>query len=96
MADTYRVELVPTARRQLEKLPPAIQHRLTTAMARLGGDPRPAGAKRLKGPDDILRIRVGEYRVLYRVFGERLVVLVIRVGHRREVYRAAALRRLGR
>jgi len=96
MANPFRVELTPIAQRQLENLAPALQHRLTTAMSRLGVDPWPSGAKRLKGPDDILRIRVGDYRVLYRVIGDRLVVLVIRVGHRREVYRAIARRRLGR
>jgi mRNA interferase RelE/StbE len=96
MADRFRVDLTAAARRQLEKLPPAIQHRLTTAMLRLGGDPWPPGAKRLKGPSEVFRIRVGDYRVLYRVIDDRLVVLLIRIGHRREVYREAARRRLGR
>jgi mRNA interferase RelE/StbE len=96
MSAQFRVELTATAQRQLERLPPAFQHRLTTAMARLGGDPWPAGAKRLKGPNDVFRIRVGDYRILYRVIEDRLLVLVIRLGHRREVYRAAARRRLGR
>jgi mRNA interferase RelE/StbE len=64
-------------------------------MSRLGGDPMPPGAKRLRGSDRVRRIRVGDYRILYRVIDDRLVVLVIRVGHRREVFRAIARRRLG-
>jgi mRNA interferase RelE/StbE len=96
MADRFRVDLTEAAKRQLETCAPAIQHRLTTAMLRLGADPWPRGAMRLKGPSEIFRIRVGDYRVLYRIFDDRLVVLVIRIGHRREVYREAARRRLGR
>jgi len=96
MTDGYRIELLPAAKRNLEKSPPAIKQRLKTAIDRLVNEPRPAGAKQLKGLDDLLRIRVGEYRIVYRVIDERLVVLVIRVGHRRDVYRAIARRRLGR
>jgi mRNA interferase RelE/StbE len=96
MADPYRVQLLPAARRQLERCAPAVKQRLKTAIDGLATNPRPVGATRLKGPDDITRIRVGDYRILYRVLDERLLVLVIRVGHRREVYRAIARRRLGR
>ena len=96
MADRYRVKLTRTATRQLEKLAPAIQHRLVTAMTRLGGDPRPAGVSRVKGSDDVLRIRVGDYRILYSVVEAQVLVLVIRIGHRSEVYRAAALRGIPR
>ncbi|MCD4726205.1 MAG: type II toxin-antitoxin system RelE/ParE family toxin, partial [Pirellulales bacterium] len=53
----------------------------------LAKNPRPAGAKMLAGPNRFLRVRVGDYRIIYRVEDDRLVVLVVRVGHRREVYR---------
>lgn len=96
MARRFRAVLSPAAKRELAKLAPPMLHRLRTAIDRLEVSPRPAGAERLKGPDDLLRIRVGDYRIIYRVIDDRLVVLVIRVGHRREVYRAAVLRRLGR
>jgi mRNA interferase RelE/StbE len=49
--------------------------------------PRPAGAKQLAGPERFYRIRVGDYRVVYQVLDKILKVLVVRVGHRREVYR---------
>jgi mRNA interferase RelE/StbE len=53
----------------------------------LGQNPRPQGAKKLRDRDNLLRVRVGDYRILYRVEDDRLVVLVVRIGHRREVYR---------
>jgi len=96
MAAGYRVELLPVAQRQLEKCAPPIKQRLKTAIDRLASNQYPPGVGRLKGQDRLLRIRVGDYRILYRVVEDRLVVLVIRVGHRREVYRALARRRLGR
>jgi mRNA interferase RelE/StbE len=96
VARRLRAILSPAAKRELAKFAPAVQHRLRTAIDRLEANPRPVGAERLKGLDDLLRIRVGDYRIIYRVIDDRLVVLVIRIGHRREVYRAMARRRLGR
>ncbi|HUG94873.1 MAG TPA: type II toxin-antitoxin system RelE/ParE family toxin [Pleomorphomonadaceae bacterium] len=96
MGDRYRVELLPGAARQFEKLALAVRHRLQTAISRLQSDPRPPGVKHLSGPDGLLRVRVGDHRIIYRVIDDRLLVLVIRVGHRRDVYRAAARGRLRR
>jgi mRNA interferase RelE/StbE len=84
----YSVEFVASARHQLAKLPRSVQHRVTRAIDNLAGTPRPHGAKLLSGGNEIWRIRVGDYRVLYTVEDDRLVVLVIRVAHRREAYRA--------
>ena len=95
MTDRHRIELLPAAKRQLDACEPPVRHRLKTAIDRLADNPYPAQVKRLKGPAAVLRIRVGDYRILYRVVEDRLVVLVIRIGHRREVYRAFARRRLG-
>jgi mRNA interferase RelE/StbE len=53
----------------------------------LGGDPRPRGARKLEGGAGELRVRVGDYRIVYEVDDEALRVLVLRVAHRREVYR---------
>ena len=96
MADRYRVELLPAAARQLAAAPRPVQRRLESAIGALAENPRPPGVKQLQGPGGVLRLRSGAYRVLYQVFDRRLIVLVIRVGHRREVYRAGALRRLRR
>ena len=70
--------------RRLDK--PAAR-RLLDAIAALAIDPRPSGSIQLKGGDGELRIRAGDYRVIYDVQDDELVVLVLRVGHRREVYR---------
>lgn len=84
---TYRVEFTPAAARQIRKLPRAIQHRLRVATDALGADPRPTGARLLQGGGGRLRIRVGDYRVIYTVSDDVVLVLVLSVGHRRDVYR---------
>lgn len=69
------------------KLPRDIQHRLDPALLALADNPRPPGCKKLQGREETYRIRVGDYRVIYRVEDDRLIVLVIEIGHRRDVYR---------
>jgi mRNA interferase RelE/StbE len=83
----YQLQLLPTAQRELLKLSPKIRVRVTDAIRSLQAKPRPAGCKKLAGNADYYRIRVGDYRVLYEIRDRVLVVLVIKVGHRREVYR---------
>ncbi|HXZ26738.1 MAG TPA: type II toxin-antitoxin system RelE/ParE family toxin [Terriglobales bacterium] len=83
----YSIAFRPAALRSLESLPRPLQERIWTAIGALADAPYPPGAKKLKGPERYWRIRVGDYRVVYDVQHERLVVLVVRVGHRREVYR---------
>jgi len=55
----------------------------------LSGDPRPPGVEKLRGAENLWRVRVGDYRIIYTVRDEVVLVLVIRIGHRREVYRGA-------
>ena len=83
----YSVELRPSARRELLNLPRRDQIRLIRAMDALSDAPRPPGVKKLTGLDDLYRIRVGDYRVIYQIQDDRLVVLVVRIGHRKDVYR---------
>ena len=83
----YAVEFLPSAARELTKLDIAVQRRLARVIDRLADDPRPTGAVKLRGADDVWRVRVGDYRILYRLEEDRLVVLIVKVGHRREVYR---------
>lgn len=83
---TYRVELTSHAEQQFRKLARAIQLRLAAAIDELAENPRPASAKHLHGPDDVWRIRVGAYRVVYRIEDDVLVVLVLTLGHRRDIY----------
>lgn len=84
----YTVEIVPAALRTLQSLPRDIRERVRDKIDSLAENPRPHGVKSLQGSQKgYLRIRIGEYRVVYRVEDERLLVLVVAVGHRREVYR---------
>lgn len=82
----YTVEFSPAAAREFRKLGREIQLRLRPRIDALADDPRPSGAKKLKG-SDLWRIRVGDHRVVYAIRNQVLVVLVVRIAHRREVYR---------
>ena len=84
---TYRIELTPAARRDLAKLPKDVLPRIDAHILALAQNPYPSGAKKLHGPEGFFRVRVGDYRILYRVERQRLVILIIRAGHRREIYR---------
>jgi mRNA interferase RelE/StbE len=83
----YEVELLPSARRELRRLPKPVQVRIAVGLRELGDDPRPAGVVKLSGAENLWRIRIGDYRVVYEIHDGRLLVLVVRVAHRRDVYR---------
>lgn len=83
---SYRLLIKPSAARELEAVPLKDRRRLVARIQKLGAEPRPAGSEKLSG-HDLHRIRQGVYRVLYSILDRELVVLVIKVGHRREVYR---------
>ncbi len=83
----YTVEFSPGAARDFRKLAREIQHRLRPRIDALADNPRPGGAKKLSGGHELWRIRVGDYRIVYEVRDRTLVVLVVRVAHRREAYR---------
>ncbi|PRB66804.1 type II toxin-antitoxin system RelE/ParE family toxin [Arthrobacter sp. MYb213] len=84
---SYRVEFTTAAAKELRKLDPGIRRRVLSGIADLEGDPRPSGCKKLVGETNAWRVRIGDYRVLYEVLDAVLVVTVVRVAHRREVYR---------
>ena len=81
------IVVTPSAARELGKLPHEIQKRIVKTIDDLAENPRPSGTKALSGEDGILRIRVGDYRVLYTVQDGALIVLVVKIGNRRDVYR---------
>ena len=83
----YRVEILPAAARSLAKLDRSIQRRCARVINRLAEDPHGPGSAKLRGADDIWRVRVGDYRILCQVLADRLVVLVVAIGHRATVYR---------
>lgn len=84
---TYRIEFSRTAYRAFERLDPPTRRRLAPHIDGLADDPRPSKAKRLREDDELWRIRVGGYRVIYRIEDDVLVVVVVKLGHRRDVYR---------
>ncbi len=82
----YRVILPKSVQKELDRLPPAISDRILARLRGLEIDPRPPDVKKLKGRP-AWRIRVGDYRVIYQINDLELIVVVVTVGHRREVYR---------
>jgi len=84
---SYRIEVSATAERQIRRLPRADQLRVVRAIQALSTDPRPPGCRKLSGYEDVFRVRIGRYRVLYSIEGRRLVIIILKVGDRKDVYR---------
>jgi mRNA interferase RelE/StbE len=82
----YTVTVLPAAHRGMKAVPADVQRRIIDGLDRLSENPRPPGAQRLGGPGPY-RTRVGDYRIVYEIDDDRRHVRVIRIGHRREVYR---------
>jgi len=86
--ERYNVLVTASAAKELESVDgKSLRSRLVDAIAVLAGDPRHAGAEKLSGTRDRYRVRVGDYRVVYSIDDDRRVVDVVKIGHRREVYR---------
>ena len=83
----YRLEITPAAARDLVSLPHDARRRVDARILTLAQDPRAEGTQKLAGSKNLFRARVGDYRVIYGVEHARLVILVVRIGHRREIYR---------
>jgi mRNA interferase RelE/StbE len=83
----YRIEISATAERQLKKIRREDQVRILRSVLLLASEPRPGGCRKMSGYDDIYRLRVGNYRVIYEIEGKGIVVIILKIGHRREVYR---------
>ncbi len=87
MTAPYGIELTRDALRALAKLDRPTRRRVQGAIDKLADDPRPAGMVALRGVTGAYRIRVGDYRIVYTLHDDRLMVVVIDSGHRREIYR---------
>lgn len=83
---SYSVFIQKSAQRSLDRISPPYQDRIIRVIQSLADQPRPLGVKKLSGRD-AWRIRVGDYRVIYEIHDNRLMVMVVVIGHRREVYR---------
>ncbi|MGI8416720.1 MAG: type II toxin-antitoxin system RelE family toxin [Nakamurella sp.] len=84
---TYQVTLTPAAARQLRKFDPQVRRRLQAAIELLATQPRPPAATQLVGGAGEWRVRTGDYRVVYEIHEQGLLVMVLSIGHRREIYR---------
>ena len=82
----YAVQFLETAVEELAKLPQEVQRQILKRIEGLKTVPRPARVKQLKGPEKFLRLRVGDYRLIYLIEGKHLVVLVVKIGDRKDIY----------
>ena len=83
---SYKIEIKKSAAKEIENLPSVVLKRVVSHIQELVNDPRPLGCKKLSG-DEKYRIRIGDYRILYEVEDEIVTVYVVKVAHRKEVYR---------
>ncbi len=83
----YEVRLKPSAERALRKLPAQIRSRIGSRLDALAVNPRPPGCEKLGGVEDLYRVRAGDYRIVYQVSDDVLLVLIVTIGHRSDVYR---------
>jgi mRNA interferase RelE/StbE len=83
----YRVVLTPAAERQFAKLSHQAREMIAAVLAALAGNPRPPGCVKLAGAEDLWRIRVRQYRVIYQILDDELIVVVVKIGDRKDVYR---------
>jgi mRNA interferase RelE/StbE len=84
---TYQIQFSKGAAKQIKKLPADIKERIDKKILDLAIEPRPNGVKKLQGDDNSYRIRVGDYRIIYEIEDDILLVTVIKIKHRNEVYR---------
>lgn len=84
---SYRVEVAPAAARQLRKLDNSARRRVQTAIELLADDPRPPAATKFVSGAGEWRVRTGDYRIVYEIHDDVLLVLVVALGHRRDIYR---------
>ena len=84
---SYNIQWKQSAKKELKKLDKQTIRRIVQAVEKLAEDPYVTGCKKLVGSKSVYRIRVGDYRVVYNIRSSVLVIEIIRVGHRREIYR---------
>jgi mRNA interferase RelE/StbE len=83
----YTVQFRASAKKDIAALPTDVTLGVTKKIDALADDPRPNGCQKIKGVEDTYRLRSGDYRIVYEIHDDVVSVTVIRVGHRREVYR---------
>lgn len=84
---SYRIEWKRSAAKELQSLPPEVVRRILDVVERLADSPVPHGAIKLTGSEQTYRVRVGDYRIVYSIYQALLVLEIVRVARRRDVYR---------
>lgn len=85
--DTYRIEWKSSAVKELKRLDSAVIPRIVFSVQSLATNPRPSGVRKLQGSARSYRLRVGDYRVIYEIIDNVLLILIVRVRHRKDAYR---------
>lgn len=83
----YKIEISSSAEKQIKKLQKDDQVRVMRSILGLSHDPRPHGCRKMRGFENIYRIRVGTFRVIYSIEEKRIVIVILKVGHRKHIYR---------
>ena len=83
----YRIEISTSAERSLKKIPNKDISKIVEAIQVLAINPYPDNCRKLSGEDNTFRIRQGNYRIIYEVLGKKLLILILKIGHRKDVYR---------
>ena len=83
----YRVIIRPSAEKALHRLPVDVHRRILAKLDELAINPRPANVVKMAGGENLWRLRAGDYRVVYEIHDREVMVVVLAIGHRREVYR---------
>ncbi len=83
----FRIDYKKSAFEELKKLDQAVKERIGAAINALGSEPHPPGSRKMVGSGALFRLRVGDYRVIYEVQEKVLTIFIIRIGHRKDIYR---------
>lgn len=83
----YKIEITASAEKSLKKIPKKDLGKVIEAIQVLAISPFPSGCRKLKGEEDVYRVRQGNYRIIYEVIDKKLIVLVLKIGHRKDIYK---------
>ena len=83
----YKIEITATAEKSLKKIPKKDIQKIVEAIQILAISPFPEGCRKLKGEEDVYRVRQGIYRIIYEVIENKIIVLVLKIGHRKDIYK---------
>lgn len=84
---SYKIGIKKSAQKEIRKLPDGVRGKIIQKIQELYEQPIPSSAEKIKGLNNVYRLRQGNYRIIYYVFNEKLLISVVRIRHRKEVYR---------